>query len=165
MKQYFNALPGELSLKDWKIFLATWGGSGLFKTAPGTMGTIASIPLGFLLQYFFGIPGLLIGIAICIWIGTDTVHYYMHQTGKDDPPEVVIDETAGMWIAAIPAGTTWELWLVAFLLFRLFDIKKPWPASYYDKKRKGAWAVMMDDLVAGAYAFLGVATVALTFIS
>lgn len=163
MQKYFNSLPGELTLRDWKVFLATWGGSGLAKKAPGTMGSLAAIPLGVLLQYFFGIPGLLIAILLCIWIGTDATHYYMHQTGREDPPEVVIDETAGMWIAAIPAETTWQLWLVAFLLFRLFDIKKPWPASYYDVKRKGAWAVMMDDLVAGGYAFLGTASVALLF--
>lgn len=156
-------MPGELTLRDPKILLATWFGSGLSRKAPGTMGSLASIPLGFLLMYFFGIPGLLVGIFFCIWIGTDAAHYYMHQTGKDDPPEIVIDETLGMWIAAIPAGTQWQVWVVAFLLFRYFDIKKPWPASYYDKKRKGAWAVMMDDVIAGLYALLGTSMVALLY--
>lgn len=155
MNKYFIDVPGELSLKDWKVFIATWGGSGLAKKAPGTMGSLAAIPVGMLLQYFFGIPGLLVGIFLCIWIGTDAVHYYMHQTGREDPPEVVVDETLGMWIAAIPAATHWQLWLLAFALFRFFDIKKPWPCSFYDKKRKGAWSVMMDDLFAGLYALLG----------
>ena len=161
----FNSLPGELSLKDYRIFIATGCGSGLFKKAPGTMGSLAAIPIGYLLLANFGIPALLIAIFFCIWIGTDTADYYIHQTGKHDPKEVVIDEFAGMWIAAIPAGDSLFLWFVAFATFRLFDIRKPWPASYYDKKGKGAWAVMMDDIIAGFYALPAVGFLAIFYLN
>ncbi len=164
LQDLFNNLPGTLSLKDWKVFLATGGGSGLFKKAPGTMGSLAAIPVGYLLLNVFGIPGLLVGVFLCLWVGTDATDYYMHQTGKHDPKEVVIDEFAGMWIAAIPAGDSIFLWLVAFALFRLFDIWKPWPASYYDIKGKGAWSVMMDDVIAGLYALVGVGFFAVFYI-
>ncbi len=161
LNKIFNSPPGELSLKDYRVFIATGYGSGFFKIAPGTMGSLAAIPIGYFLLSNFGIPALLLGILFCIWIGTNTVDYYIQQTGKHDPKEVVIDEFAGMWIAAIPAGDNLFLWFVAFALFRLFDIRKPWPASYYDKKVKGAWAVMLDDVIAGIYALAGVGFLAL----
>ena len=67
----------------------------------------------------------------------------------------MIDEAAGMWLAAIPAGLNPFAWLVAFVLFRLFDIKKPWPASYFENQKEGGINVMMDDIFAGFYAFIG----------
>ena len=70
----------------------------------------------------------------------------------------------GVWIAALPAGINPDLWIAAFVLFRLFDIYKPWPASYFDKRGRGGFDVMMDDVVAGAFAFLGVASLALLYL-
>jgi len=61
-----------------------------------------------------------------------------------------------MWIAAIPAEGHWELWLIGLVLFRLFDVWKPWPASFFDNRSSGGFDVMMDDVVAGIYAMLGV---------
>ena len=84
--------------------------------------------------------------------------YYGRKSGRKDDQSIVVDEVVGLWIAAIPAGTDIRLWLLALVLFRLFDIWKPWPASFFDKRGKHAFDVMMDDVVAGFYAFLGVAT-------
>ena len=73
--------------------------------------------------------------------------------GQDDPGAVVIDEVAGQWLTLLPAATTvWWHWLAGFALFRFFDIVKPWPVGWADRRVKGGLGVMVDDIIAGAYA-------------
>ncbi|MFN7113273.1 MAG: phosphatidylglycerophosphatase A [Alphaproteobacteria bacterium] len=151
-------LPEGTSMSNPHILLATWFGVGRLRPAPGTLGTLAAIPFGYAIAYFSGITGLLLAALLMIGIGTMAATYYGRKSGKKDDQTIVVDEVAGMWIAAIPAATHVELWVVAFFLFRLFDIYKPWPASFFDKRPNGGgFDVMMDDVVAGIYAFLGVA--------
>jgi phosphatidylglycerophosphatase A len=154
-------LPAETSLKNVHILIATWFGAGRSKIAPGTMGSLAAIPVGYLISYLTGFIGLAVAAMLLLWIGTLAADYYGRKSGQKDDQAIVVDEVVGMWIAAIPAEGNIELWLAAFVLFRLFDIWKPWPASFFDKRGTRKMDVMLDDVVAGVYAMLGVASLAL----
>jgi len=159
-KPYIKPLPKGLKLKELDVMIATWFGSGLIRPAPGTFGTLAALPAGYLFQLIGGIPLLLIATFLTFFIGKKAAALYEERTGEHDASSIVIDEAVGLWIAGIAAGTNPILWFCAFLLFRLFDIVKPWPASRYDKRGSGAYDVMMDDVIAGIFAFFGVATLA-----
>lgn len=158
LKPGLSPIPAGTEFKNLNILIATWFGSGLLRPAPGTMGSLAALPVGYAISYFMGLPGLALASVLLLWIGTIAAGYYGRKSGKKDDQSIVVDEAVGIWIAAIPAGTHIHLWLLAFLLFRLFDIWKPWPASFFDRRSKHAFDVMMDDVIAGIYAFFGVAT-------
>jgi len=151
-------LPKELNFKNPHALIATWFGFGLLRPAPGTIGTLAGIPLGYAIAFFGGPLALLLSAISLFFIGTVSANKYGKASGKVDDSSIVVDEVVGIWIAAVPAYTFIPLWIFAFLLFRLFDIWKPWPASYFDKDSKNGFHVMMDDVVAGIYALLGVVT-------
>jgi phosphatidylglycerophosphatase A len=95
--------------------------------------------------------GLALAICLATVVGFYATSRYQQQTGKHDPKEVVIDELVGIWITLL-AVPTWVYFVPAFLLFRLFDITKPWPIGWADKKVPGALGVMLDDILAGALA-------------
>ena len=137
------------------VILCTWFWSGLSPKAPGTMGSLASLPFGFALMHFGGQILLLEGIIFIFCIGLWSTHVYVTRSEKSDPGEVVIDEVAGQWIPLLVAGSSPLLYLLSFALFRLFDIWKPFPISWLDKNVKGAFGVMIDDILAGLIA-LGV---------
>jgi phosphatidylglycerophosphatase A len=137
------------------LILATWFWSGLSPKAPGTAGSLAALPFGYALFVFGGQALLLQAIILVSVVGTWTTHIYITRTGKSDPGEVVIDEVAGQWIPLLVAGTDPLLYLLAFALFRLFDIWKPGPIRWLDKNVKGALGVMVDDIVAGLCAMGG----------
>lgn len=130
--------------------IATWFGSGYLKPAPGTWGSAASLPFGAAILYLGGIDALLAAILCVFALGTYAAHEFMKRHGVHDDKRIVVDETAGQWIAMIPCSFVepWSI-LLAFILFRIFDILKPWPISYIDQKLHGAYAVMMDDVLAG----------------
>lgn len=155
-------LPADTQLSNPHVLLATWGGVGRLRPAPGTLGTLAALPFGYVIAYFTGLIGLALAAALLLWLGTLAASYYGRKSGQKDDQSIVVDEAVGIWIAAIPAATHPDLWLVAFFLFRIFDIYKPWPASFFDKRAGSGFDVMMDDVVAGLYAFLGVAACAVS---
>lgn len=155
-------LPPGTTFKNMNVLIATWFGAGRLKPASGTMGSLAAIPFGYALQATVGMLGLAIAAILLLWIGTLAARYYGEKSGQKDDQAIVVDEVVGLWIAAIPAATNPVLWLIAFLLFRLFDVTKPFPASYFDKsERGGAFYVMLDDVIAGIYAFFGVAALSI----
>lgn len=132
--------------------------------APGTMGSLAALPLAWLLHAAGGIM-LLITVTVAIWVlgYWASMEYLEKIGGRDlDPPEVIIDEVAGQMLALWPLSWglsiaeadpwiwPWPGWVGAFLLFRFFDIAKPWPVSLAN--RPGAFMLMLDDIVAGALA-------------
>jgi len=134
-------------------FFAFGFGSGLAPFAPGTVGTIAAIPLYLLLEQlslplYLGVVVLafIFGIWVCGRAGDDL--------GVHDHGGIVWDEFVGFWVTMIAAPAGWQ-WIVAgFLLFRLFDIWKPWPISWADRQVSGGLGVMLDDIVAGGLAFV-----------
>lgn len=157
-------VPAGTSFRNPYILLATWFGAGLVRPAPGTMGSLAAIPLGYAIAFFWGPLALLAASLLFIIIGTKAANYYGKKSGVVDDQSIVIDEVVGMWIAALPAFTNLWAWLLAFLLFRLFDIWKPWPVSLFDDRSRDGFDVVMDDVVAGIYALCGVSMLSLFLI-
>ena len=144
-------------------FLAFGFGSGLAPIAPGTFGTLAAVPLFLLMQPLSITAYLLITTLVCItgiWICGKS----SSLLGVHDHSGIVWDEFAGFFITMIAAPPGW-LWIVlGFVLFRLFDIWKPWPISLLDKNVDGGLGIMVDDIVAGIFASVALQIIALTFI-
>ena len=144
--------------------MATLCGLGRVPKAPGTVGSLASA-LFFLALWFFLPPGsLLLGYAILLGVllpvAVWTAAAAVRQLGQPDPPTVVIDEFLGQQVALLPLALRgpfeWKIWLAGFILFRAFDIVKPFPVQRLEHLPQG-WGVVADDLLAGGYAALVVA--------
>jgi len=146
----------QLSVKNLDIFFLSVGGSGFFPWAPGTFGTLVTIPFLYALglsgaPFFLYIPFLVIATAGACFIADYTQRKY----NLHDPSWIVIDESLGM-------ATTWLFlqnqsiihYIVIFALFRFFDIIKFWPATYFDKVVKHGAGTILDDIVSGIYAGL-----------
>lgn len=134
------------------MIAATWFGCGLAPFAPGTVGSLGALPAAWGILYFGGWPWLAVAAAAAAVLGTLATAAVLRRSSVKDPSFVVIDEVAGQWLALLPAGLDPVLFVFGFLAFRLFDIWKPWPVSWADRRVAGAWGVMLDDLFAGAYA-------------
>jgi phosphatidylglycerophosphatase A len=132
--------------------LATWFGAGLLPRAPGTWGSLAALPFGVGLYWLSGPLGLAAASLGVFLIGLWAAQSYERTAAVKDPGAIVIDEVAGQWLTLIPAGLNPWAVLLAFLLFRLFDVIKPWPISWADRHLKGSFGVMADDIIAAAYA-------------
>ncbi len=147
-------LPAGRSLAEPMTAIATVGGVGLLPLAPGSWGALAAIPFGYLIGITGGWPALLVAAVIASVIGWVAADRYVKATGRDDPPEIVIDEVAAQWLAMTVVPMTLAGLIGAYLVFRLFDTIKPWPASWADSELEGGAGVMLDDLIAGAYSLL-----------
>ncbi len=132
--------------------LATWFTAGLFPLAPGTVGSLAALPPALVLIYLGGKLALVLGLIAVMGLGIWAGERYMRAARQHDPGEVVIDEVAGMWLILLVVEPLRSQWLLAFALFRLFDVTKPWPVRAIDRRMGGAVGVMLDDLLAAAYA-------------
>jgi len=144
----------KVNFKDPAIWIATWFGCGLMKPAPGTWGTIGALPFGIFILALGGIPALAVAIGLICVVGHWAAGRFEEQVGEHDSGAIVVDEVAGMWIALIPTALSIPYVIAAFLLFRFFDILKPGPISWADKKLPGAFGVMVDDVIAGIFAAL-----------
>ena len=144
--------PAGLSFWHPASLLATWFGTGLLPRAPGTWGSLAALPLAWVVQFYFGPAGLAVGTFGLFAAGCWAAAVYIRKCGVEDPPAIVIDEVAGqmLTLAFVPADVL--LYAGGFLLFRFADITKPWPAGWAHRKLAGGFGAMADDLFAGAYA-------------
>jgi phosphatidylglycerophosphatase A len=134
-------------------FLALGFGSGLAPKAPGTFGTIVGLPLFyFIMDYMLTTQLAIITIAFVVGI------YFCNVAGEalgiSDHGSIVWDEIAAMMLVLTVTPNQWQWWLVAFCLFRLFDIWKPFPIRQCDAQLKGGFGVMFDDLLAAVYAMI-----------
>lgn len=141
----------NFNLTDPIHFLALGFGSGLAPKAPGTFGTLAAIPVFLLLSllspWLYLLTVLLMSIAgiyICGKAATDV--------GVHDHGAIVWDEFIGFFITMFMVPLSFTSIVVGFLLFRVFDIFKPWPISWADKKLHGGFGIMFDDVLAGLLA-------------
>ena len=126
-------------------------GSGLSPFAPGTCGTLVAIPF-YLLIAQLDLPYYLAFILLAFAIGVYLCKYTSAALGVHDHSGIVWDEFVGFWITMIAVPVNWQ-WIVAgFVLFRVFDIVKPWPVKVVDKKMTGGFGIMFDDVLAGLYA-------------
>jgi phosphatidylglycerophosphatase A len=138
------------------VLLATWFGCGYFPWGPGTVGSAAATLIAALIEIYFGLgrPVLLactlVLLGPAIWSATRTARLL----GKKDPGVVVVDEVLGLWVTLFGAAAHgWKVLLAGFLLFRLFDIWKPWPVRQLEKLPEGT-GIVLDDLAAGMYGAL-----------
>ncbi len=132
-------------------FVAFGFGSGLTPFAPGTAGTIAAIPLYLLLEQL-SLPFYLVVVVLAFLFGIWVCGRAGDDLGVHDHGGIVWDEFVGFWVTMVAAPAGWQWVAAGFLLFRLFDIWKPWPISWADQKVSGGFGVMLDDLIAGGYA-------------
>lgn len=128
-------------------------GIGYIPFASGTFGSLAGLLIGYLI-YLINYNLLFLLIPILFIIGIKASDIYQSKTGEQDSSVIVIDEVVGQLIAMLTVLDNFLLIFVSFLLFRFFDIFKPWPASFFDKKMKNGKGVMLDDVVAGIYTLL-----------
>jgi phosphatidylglycerophosphatase A len=147
-------LRSKVSLRNPMHFLALGFGSGLAKFMPGTWGTVAAIPLTL---WLLSSTSMMVYIGLCIvasitgiWICGITAD----DMGVHDDSSIVWDEVAGMMITLIAVPLHWQTVLAGFVLFRLYDILKPWPISVLDKQVHGGFGIMADDILAGVFACL-----------
>lgn len=129
-------------------FLSLGFGSGLAKKAPGTFGTLAAIPV-VLLAGQLGFTGFLIATLVACVVGVFFCDFTAKAMGVHDHPAIVWDEIAGFMVALIAVPLNWQTILVAFILFRIFDIAKPWPIRFLDRHVHGGLGIMLDDIIAG----------------
>ena len=154
-------LAGKKTAWAWTV--ATFFGAGLGKPGPGTWGSVAAVLLwaGFARLVHPSAAGiavaLLAGILISLVLGVPAATIAARESGRHDPGFVVIDEVAGQWIALLGSPADWRHGLMALVLFRLFDITKPFPARQLERLPEG-WGIVFDDVAAGLYAW-GVAAI------
>jgi phosphatidylglycerophosphatase A len=150
-------LPPGVRRASPAALIASFFGVGLLRPAPGTWGSAAALVPGWALIQMGGSAALLTAIIGASLVGWWACAVIGRQGGVSDPPGVVIDEVAGQWIALLPASLNPLHFLLAFAAFRLFDITKPFPARWIDRKMKTGLGAMLDDIVAGIYAAIVVA--------
>lgn len=144
----------KLDFKNPATWVATWFGCGLMRPGPGTWGTLGALPFGLILLTLGGKIALLCGLALIIPLGLWAATKFETMTGTHDNSMIVIDEVAGLWITLLASTLAPLSIILAFGLFRFFDILKPWPVSWLDRNLSGARGVMADDCMAGIYAAL-----------
>lgn len=146
--------------KKLSFVVASSFGVGYCPFASGTAGSLATLPLAFAVAYFYGVWGILVAAVVAFFAGVAASREVLKYT-KHDPSLIVIDEVVGQLLAfalvadKLVANTqAWVVYVIGFVLFRLFDIWKPQPARWADQKVLNAWGVMLDDVFAGIYAAL-----------
>lgn len=132
--------------------ISTWFGVGLLPKAPGTWGSLAALPFAWFIYSYGGYQILLLATAGIFAAGVWMSGIAAAESGAEDPGEVVIDEVAGQWLTLVVVPPDFLLYAAGFVLFRVFDIWKPWPVSWADRNLKGGLGIMADDVLAGVYA-------------
>ena len=142
----------------WAFAVATFFGAGYGKPGPGTWGSVAAMLLW--AAYAWGahpapqmlLIVLLAGILLSIAAGVPAATICARESGRKDPQFVVIDEVTGQWIALLGCPIEWRHMLISLVLFRLFDITKPFPVRQLENLPEG-WGIVFDDVAAGLYAW------------
>jgi phosphatidylglycerophosphatase A len=146
-----NNLTPKQIMSDPVLFLAFGFGSGLAKKAPGTMGTLAAIPVYWLFAqtnlYVYSLLTLVVTVG-GVWICDSAAK----KLDEHDFGGIVWDEIAGYLITMWLVPFTWRAVILGFALFRFFDILKPWPIKWVDRQVQGGLGIMLDDVLAGVFA-------------
>lgn len=146
-------LAPKIDLKKPYVLISTFLGVGFMRPASGTWASLVAIPFAALFFKLGGAALLLLAIIILTYIGIRTADMFERETSLKDSSMIVIDEVAGQWIALLPvlmiAGIEPLPIALAFLIFRILDVFKPWPICWIDHNISGGLGVMLDDIVAG----------------
>ena len=145
----------KISLLNPVHLLAVGFGSGLIHPAPGTWGSLAGTFIGVILLALLGTKTFLILTALCFALGCYLCQKTADDMGVHDHGSIVWDEFVGVFIvlAAVPE-LSWQWVVTAFVLFRFFDILKPYPIRYFDEKLESGFGIMVDDVLASIYAVI-----------
>ncbi|MCF6231906.1 MAG: phosphatidylglycerophosphatase A [Rhodobacteraceae bacterium] len=157
-------------MKRLATLIGTVAGVGYLRPAPGTWGSLVALPMAWALHVLGGFALLVLAISVTFAKGIWATGVMTRDQTDHDPSEIVIDEVVGQWIALMPLSyvawdrglditVLWPGWVAAFVLFRLFDITKPWIIGKADR-RGDALGVMLDDVIAGVFAAIGVMVLA-----
>jgi phosphatidylglycerophosphatase A len=145
--------------KHWAFAVATFFGAGYLKPGPGTWGSVAAALLWIAAAWWFHLAhhalllALALGIAVALALGIPAATIAERESGGHDPGFVVIDEVIGQWVALLLCPPDWAHGLIALILFRLFDIIKPFPVRRLERLPRG-WGIVFDDVGAGLYALV-----------
>lgn len=150
-----NVSPRHLPAWHPAALVATGFGLGHLPKAPGTWASLAVLPLAWLIAQIGGRPGIALVAVSIAPLGWWAGQVYVNRQRSQDPGEVVIDEIAAQMLVLTAVPLTLFSMVVGFILFRVFDIVKPWPVSWADRHVKGGLGVMLDDLLAALYAAVG----------
>ena len=134
--------------------IATGCGVGLLPAMPGTWGSLAALPCAWAIRQAGGIAALAAAAVFAFAIGCWASARVAQASGRPDPGFIVIDEVAAQWLVLLVAALNLRAYAAAFLLFRLFDIVKPWPIRIVERRVKGGLGVMLDDTAAALYALV-----------
>jgi phosphatidylglycerophosphatase A len=146
--------PAPLPAHDPAWLIATWFGAGLLPWAPGTWGSLAALPFAVAIAHVGGAAGLVAAAAVLFFVGWWAAERIERVSGIEDDSAIVVDEVAGQWLTLAAAPLDPGAYLLGFLLFRLFDIAKPWPVRWADRHIAGGLGIMADDILAALYATL-----------
>lgn len=136
--------------------IALWFGCGLFPVGPGTAGSLGALLTAFVLVRYAGLPpwGFALLALAALWPAIWAADVTARAMQRKDPSQIVVDEVVGQWLTLAGAWRlNWRSWLAAFVLFRLFDIFKPFPIRNFEKL-PGGTGIVMDDVAAGVFAGL-----------
>lgn len=149
-----TARPSRTPAPLWATIVATFFGAGRLKPGPGTWGSLATLIVWILISRFLPagwvLPVNVLLAALAVAVGIPAATSVSRATGIKDPQFVVIDETAGQLITLIGAPLAWKSFLAGFILFRAFDIVKPYPVRQLEKLPEGT-GIVVDDVAAGLY--------------
>ena len=145
-----RALLNKVALRSPDGLLAFGFGSGLSPFAPGTMGTLIAIPFAFALKGLEA-PAFWVALFLLFWLGVYVCDRVSQKLGVHDHGGIVWDEMVGYWLSIAFVPLQWHWLLAAFVLFRFFDIVKPWPIRELDKKVRGGFGIMIDDILAAVF--------------
>jgi phosphatidylglycerophosphatase A len=136
------------------VLLASWFGIGLLPVAPGSWASLAALPVAWGIRSLFGLAGLAAAAAVAFFIGWWAAGIVAKASAVHDPGAVVIDEVAGQWAVLLASPREPLVYALAFVLFRVFDIWKPWAVGWADRHVTGGLGIVLDDLLAAVYAIL-----------
>ncbi len=135
------------------VLIGTFFGVGLVPFAPGTFGSLAALPVAWLLREFARREGLALAWAILFAAGWWASSRIVESSRQNDPQSIVIDEVTAEWLLLLAVPQSLIAYCLAFVFFRIFDIVKPPPARWIEKNVSGGLGVMLDDGIAAGYAF------------
>lgn len=147
-----NKLTPKQIVSDPVLFLAFGFGSGLAKKAPGTFGTLAAVPLYLALVQAQSLIVYSVVTLLVILVGVWICGQAAEKLGEHDFGGIVWDEIAGFLVTMWLVPFTWQAVALGFILFRVFDIVKPWPIRWIDRQVHGGLGIMLDDVLAGVFA-------------
>lgn len=134
-------------------FIACGFGAGAIPFAPGTFGTLMAVPIVLALSHLSILAYAIISICYAL-LAMHCISKTDHDWGTHDHPATVSDEIVGFLVTMFAIPPTWVMLLFGFILFRIFDIFKPWPIGWIDRHMQGGFGVVLDDVLAGVYAWM-----------